>query len=133
MTTPHSEQWSQVNKLSIAPIMEFNGITVRLLGEMTRENLSVLNEILQGNAQHLHDVSHAKGLEEAMGLQSRYISRMGPRMFEHAQHILDTMLDSANQYQHWFEKGMKKYQQEGKAVVEKMKDATHQATHHRHS
>lgn len=125
MATPNYHQWSQVNKLSLGPLMELNGITLRLLGDLTRENLTALNEVIQGNAQHLHDVSHAKGLEEAMSLQSRYVSKMGPRMFEHAQNVLDTMLDSANEYQHWLEKGIKQYQQEGKAAIEKIKDATH--------
>lgn len=134
MTTPNYNQWSHVGKLSIVPLLELNGITMRLFGDITRENLSAFNEIVQGNAQHLHDVSHAKGLEDAMALQSRYMSKMGPRMFEHAQNILDTMLDSANQYQHWFESGMKQVQREGKAAVEKIKDVTHRAAEkHSHS
>ena len=128
MTIPSHEQLTHFNKLSLRPLIELNGITTRMYGEITRENLNALNEIFQGNTQHAHDISHAKGLEEIISVNSKYASKMAPRMFEHAQHVLDTLLESANQYQSWFESYVKLYQHEGKAVVEKIQQATRSAS-----
>lgn len=122
MSSTYHEQWSQNSKLAFAPILELGGITSNMCSELARHNLRMMNEMMQASAEQMQNLSRAKGLEEALRINSQYTAKIAPQMLHNAQYVLDTMLDSANQYQQWFEKSTEQFQKQGKEVVEKVKE-----------
>src|ERR1700722_18620188 len=81
------EQWQQQSKFSLAPMMEFQAITTRLLGELARQNLKTLNALAQCATEQMQDLSHAKGVDDVVHSQARSASRAAPEVYEHAQKV----------------------------------------------
>lgn len=121
MPTSIYDQWSQTNKASLAPLIEFNGITTQLCGDLFRENLKVANDLMQINAECVQHLSHTKGLEEVMSELARFPAKLAPQMVSHAQTVFDMLLDSGNKYREWFEKGVEHFQKQQEKSVTDMK------------
>ncbi|MFI4937591.1 MAG: phasin family protein [Candidatus Berkiellales bacterium] len=120
MPSTYFDQWSQSNKNTLAPLLELNGIATKMCGEIIRENLKTMNEIMQTGAEGMQEISHANGLPAVFSANSRCVAKLAPKMMEHTQHVLDTMMEGANAYQKWLEKGVEQFQEQGKAMTEKM-------------
>lgn len=109
MATSIFEQWSQAGKFSLEPMLEFSQIAMRLCGDISKENMKAFNELMQNNTEQLQSLCQAKGLEDVMAIQSRWAAKTGPQFYQHAQHVLDRMLESASECSKLVEKGMHQY------------------------
>lgn len=118
------DQWSQASQTSLSPWLEFNNITYRLYGDLSRQNLKIINELMQCYTEAIQECSHARGLDEILSAQSRIATKSSSNLAQHAQHIWDTFLESSTQYQKWMEKGMEHYYRHEQAMNDKMRDAT---------
>jgi phasin family protein len=124
------EQWPKAKNFSLEPIMELNGITTKLCSEIAKENFQAMNEWMQSMTEHTQNLSRVKGIEEFMELQSRFASKTTPQICQHAQHVLDTMMESASEYNKWFEKGFSEFSKESKVMQEKVHEKFKQAQGH---
>lgn len=124
MAFSYFDQLSQnTNKfVNIEPMIEFNGITTRLYSEIARENLKMMNELMQCGVEQLQGLSHARGLEEVLSIHSKTMAKAAPQLFQHTQQILDTLVESAGEYSRIFEKGIQKASQTQEKYVRDIKD-----------
>lgn len=120
MATSPFNPWTQANKFDLEPLTELNGITSMLYGEMIRQNMKTVNEYMQCYAEHLQGLSHAKGIDDVMILQSRWVSKTSSQLFQHSQKMLDILLASSTEYSNWFKKSSQQIATESKAMQEKI-------------
>lgn len=113
------DQWSQTHKVSLAPIFELNDITTRLCGTICRQNLEVMNRIAQSSQEQLQGLAQVKSIDGAVQSQTRWFAVATPQMFQHAEEVLNTLMDSATEYQTWFESNLQLMNQERKAYTER--------------
>lgn len=89
-------------------LIEMNGITSRLYSELARQNLKVMNELVQYGVEEMQGLSQARGLDEILSVLSQGAAKASPTVFQHAQRVLDTLLTSASDYNRLFEENMAK-------------------------
>lgn len=89
-------------------IIEMNGITTRLCSELARQNLKMMNELVQCNVEEMQGLSQARGMEEVLSVISQSAAKTSPAVFQHAQRVLDTLLSTASDYNQLIEEGMQK-------------------------
>lgn len=119
MASPMFDQWSQTHKISLAPILELSNITTRLCGTICRQNLDALNRLAQNGQEQLQGLSQAKGLEGLMQTQAKLVASTTPLMFQHAEELLNTFIDSATEYQTWLESSIQSMNQQNRNFAEK--------------
>ena len=95
--------------------MEINAISMRVCGELAKENMEAMSELMQSYSEQMQDLSHAKGLDDVARLQARWASKTAPQFYQRAQRMLETMMEGATEYQKCFEKNTNK-------VTSKVKD-----------
>lgn len=119
MASTMFDQWSQTHKVSLAPILELSNITTRLCGTICRQNLDVMNRLAQSNQEQLQGLSQAKSIDGLVQSQAKLLASTTPLMIQHAEEILNTVMDSASEYQNWFESSVESINQQNKAFAEK--------------
>ena len=124
MATSYFDQLSQnPNKfMNMEPVFAFNGITTRLYSELARENIQMMTELMQCGVEQMQGLSHARGFEEVMNVQSKTMAKATPQIIEHAQHMLDAMMTSATEYSKLFEKNVGKVCQVQTKAMQEVKD-----------
>lgn len=110
------DQWTQSQRVSLAPFLELNSITTRLCGELTRQNLKVINSLAQASQDQLQALASARGVNDVLQCQSQWMEEAVPQALGHAEQWLDTMLESASEYRDWFETNMEAMKQQGRAA-----------------
>lgn len=118
------DQWSQTQKLSFSPLLELNSITTRLCGKLLQQNLKAMNSLAQSGQEQLQTLSGVKGVNEALQCQSQWIADTVPQAFDHAEKLLNTVLDSATEYRDWFEGNMETMKRQSQAMSEKVRHQT---------
>lgn len=114
------DQWSkQSAKVSLAPILELNSITTKLCAELFKQNIQAITELAQTGQEHLQTLAKAKGLDDALQTQTKFIAESTPQALKHAEQLIDTVLGSASEYREWFEHNMETIKQEGKVISDK--------------
>jgi hypothetical protein len=117
------DQWSQPHRASFGPVVasitELNRITTQACGELFRQNLKAMTLLAQSSQEQLQDLSQVKGIDGALQLQKQWLEKATPQVLKHAEEVLDTVLESATEYQAWMENNMDIIRQQGKAVSDK--------------
>lgn len=117
------DQWSQPQKASFGPVIssitELNRITTQACAELFRQNLKAMTMLAQSSQEQLHDLSEVKGFDGALQLQKQWFEKATPQVLKHAEEVLDTVLESATEYQAWMENNMDIIKQQGKAGSDK--------------
>ncbi len=106
MATSIFEQWPQTGKLSLEPMFEFGNITMRLCGDITRENMKAFSELLQTNTEQMQNLSQVKGMDDVFSAQARWAAKTTPQVYQHMQHIMDMILESTSECSKLLEKGI---------------------------
>jgi hypothetical protein len=92
-------------------MMAFNELATQLGSGIVRQQFKALNDLTQSCADQLHQLSMAKGIDDVMATQSRFISKSSPRVIGHAQDTLDCIMDAAAQYRKLLEKSFQSQQE----------------------
>jgi hypothetical protein len=103
-------------------MIELNNINMRLYGDVARENIKAINDLVLCHAEHVQQLSQAKKLEEVMAIQADLITNVSKPLNTYAQHMLNAMLESASIYSKWMEKGYQKAQKAQSLPQEKHKE-----------
>lgn len=114
------DNWSQTQKASLGPILELSNITTRLCGELMRQNLRAANEFAQSSQEQFQALSKVKDANEILRTQGQWMSEMTPHVIDHAEKLLDTVLESASEYREWYESNLETMRQQGKAISDKI-------------
>ncbi|MBN9286656.1 MAG: hypothetical protein BGO43_10880 [Gammaproteobacteria bacterium 39-13] len=107
------EHLPQTGKSMIEPMMAFNQVTARLYTDITRENIKAMTEFMHLQTEHMQRLGHMRKMEDVLNLQAEWMEKMAP-LGEHAQHIMDLMLQGAEDYSRCFEKGLQQATKESK-------------------
>ncbi|MCS5710219.1 phasin family protein [Candidatus Berkiella aquae] len=93
------EQWRAfASSPSNEPLMSFHHLTTHLGSEIVRRQMNIMNDLMQCSAEQMHQLSHAKGMDEIVATHTRFIAKSSPKLMGHAQDTLDCFLDGATQY-----------------------------------
>lgn len=98
----------------IEPFVAFNGITAALYGDIAHQNLKMVNKIMHSQVDHFQNLTKATRPEDIVKVHTEWVATMAPSYCEHAQGILDTVLQSAQDYNKWFEQGFSQVSRESK-------------------
>lgn len=115
------EQFNQGHQNAMAPLFELNGIHTRVCNDMARQYLKSMQDFIQCSAESMQQLSHARGLEEVMSALSKVPAKMGPQMLENSQKMLDTMTQSATEYQEFFQNHTDSWMKKQDEVVSNIK------------
>lgn len=85
-------------------LLAFNDLAARWGTEMLRQQFKALNDLTQVSADQIHQLSMAKGLDDVMATQSRFMAKSSPKFLGYAQDSVDFMMNGAAQYREWLEK-----------------------------
>lgn len=121
MSASMFDQWPQANQSFLEPLIELNNINMRIYGDVARENIKAMNDLVLCHAEQVQQLSQAKKLEEIMAIQANLITNASKPLNTYAQHMLNTMLESASIYSKWLEKGYQKAQKTQHLPQEKHK------------
>ncbi|MBI2791592.1 MAG: phasin family protein [Gammaproteobacteria bacterium] len=122
MSASMFDQWPQANQSFLEPLIELNNINMRIYGDVARENIKAMNDLVLCHAEQVQQLSQAKKLEEVMAIQANLITNASKPLNTYAQHMLNTMLESASIYSKWLEKGYQKAQKSQALPLEKHKE-----------
>jgi len=126
---PFMENWPQA-KMSLEPYIEFNAITTRICGELARQNLKLMNELMQCSADQMQGMSHARDFEAVSSGYTRWCTRIAPQLTEHGQKVMDTMLTAVAEYNKWWEKELQRFSEHTKAGQENIEKVMKQSHQH---
>ena len=105
--TAFFDKWSQTETFSPETLMQMNAISMKIWGEVAKENLQAMTDFMQNYAEQMQDLSHAKGPDDVMRAQARLASKNGPQLFQRSQRLLETLMESTTEYQKCLKKNKK--------------------------
>lgn len=85
-------------------LFAFNELATQWGNEMLRQHFKALNDFAQVSADQMHQLSMAKGLDDVMAMQSRFLAKSSPKFLGYTQDSVDFMMNGAMQYRQWLEK-----------------------------
>lgn len=93
-------------------IKAFNELATQLGSEMVRQQFKALNDLTQSCADQMHQLSMAKGIDDVMAAQSRFVAKSSPKLIAHTQDTLDALMNGALQYRKLLERAFQSPQAE---------------------
>ncbi len=115
------EQWSKKNNVMMQPMLELGSLHTRLWGDLTKQNFMLINDMIKTSAEQMQDISKVTGVNDLLDLQAKMAIKTAPNLLNHAEKMLDTMLDGATQYSEWFEKEWSEFSQTAQKVQKETK------------
>jgi hypothetical protein len=112
------DQWPQAQKSYLGPMLEFHAITTRFCGDIARENVKVLNELVLCHSEHLKQLSQAEKLQDMAQINADLATKTSEPLNEYAQHMIDMMLENASNYSKWLEQGIQTATETGAKVAQ---------------
>ncbi|MGE3320334.1 MAG: phasin family protein [Candidatus Berkiella sp.] len=85
-------------------LLAFNDLATQWGNEMLRQQFKALNDVAQLSADQMHQLSMAKGLDDVMAIQSRFMAKSSPKFLGYMQDNVDFMMNGAAQYRKMLEK-----------------------------
>lgn len=119
MTAPFTDHLPHVGKSMIEPFLAINQITARLCTDIAQENIKTMTKLIQLQSEYMQRLGQVKKMEDTLNLQAEWMEKMAP-LGEHAQHIVDIMLQSAEDYSRCFEKGLQQASKESKNIQDQL-------------
>ncbi len=112
-------------------------MTMRLYGDVSKEHIKMVNDLMLCHAESLQDLSQAKKWEQIMQIQGDFLAKVAIPLNEYAQHMIDATLEGNSNYSKWLEDNFEKNTQafkenvketvkEGKQLQEKALGKPHQ-------
>jgi hypothetical protein len=109
-------------------LIEMNGITTRLYSELTRQNLRLINRVMQCGFEEMQDLTQARGFDDALKVMSQSASKISPPILEHAQSVMDALINTAGEYNRLLEEGMAKTTKTINKFADKTRERSQQAS-----
>ncbi len=98
---------------SYEPVMLLNQMAAQVSNDLMRHQWRALNDWMQCNAEQWQQLSRARGVDELVATQSRFIAKSSPKLLGYAQDTLDCLVDAASQYRKIMVKAEQNREQSG--------------------
>lgn len=82
----------------VGSVHEFNRVATEVSNNLMRHQWRALNDLMQCSTEQWQQLSRARGMEEIIASQSRFIAKTSPKLLSYAQDTLDCLNDAASQY-----------------------------------
>lgn len=113
------DQFSNPQKSLLGPWLAFNEMAMRLYGDLGKEHVKVINELMLCQAQQIQQLSQAKKFEQMMEIQAQCLAKAANPLNEYAQHMIDAFLASNADYTKWLEEN---YSEQAQFIKESIKE-----------
>ncbi len=111
----------------LAPLLALNEMTMRLYGEVSKEQIRVINELLLCHAEQLQELSQAKKVEQMVQIQGEFMAKAAGPLNAYAQHMIDALLEGNAGYAKWLEESIKQNTQAFKETIKEGKQLQEKA------
>lgn len=82
----------------VGSIHEFNRVATEVSNNLIRHQWRALSDLFQCSTEQWQQLSRARGMDEIITSQSRFIAQSSPKFLSYAQDTLDCLNDAALQY-----------------------------------
>lgn len=100
------EQWNQINKMAINPLIKLNGICSKMAERMTRQQLTQANDMLQQGMKQVQALGQAKKVDELWNAQAQWANMLASKGMDAVQQNIDSAMECMNEISRWFEKSV---------------------------
>lgn len=120
MYTDFLSQFTDANKNLLRPLNQLSSLNTRVAESVTRQQISVANELLGLGIRHAQNLASTRKIEDVVGLNTSFISEISSKYAENMNTLFETALRASSEYSKLFEEGLKGTTEE---VVRKSKTA----------
>ncbi|MBS0288169.1 MAG: phasin family protein [Proteobacteria bacterium] len=119
MSSSMFDQLTNPQKSLLGPWLAFNEMAARLYGEVGKEQVRIVNELMHCQAEQLQQLSQAKKWEQMMEIHAQWLAKAANPLNDYAQHMIDTFLASNADYTKWLEEN---YLEQAEFIKESIKE-----------
>ncbi len=100
------QQWTEINKTTMAAIKELGEINTNAMTRLTQRQMEMVNLYMDGGSKQLETLSEAKEVQDIAAAQSRLFAELNKNLMENARQTVNDLVEVKDKLSAWAEKGM---------------------------
>lgn len=108
--------WSNMNKMTFQPFLEWNNLFLKLAERATQQQLEVISDYLSTGIKQCQTFGNVRKMEDFLKAQSEISTEMGKKTMQTAQNNLNLFMESTEATREWAEKTMSRASRQGMGV-----------------
>ncbi len=95
------DQWMQMNRSAMEPMMKLNEIAAQAFDKMTHHNLTLARDYMELSARQLQLFGEAKDPQKWASEEGRLVAEFGQKMVDRAEEILRLAKETQEMVSSW--------------------------------
>lgn len=112
MYTDFISQLTDASRNLLKPLNQLSHLSTRIAENLTKQQISVANELLGLGIKHAQNLAATKKVEDLVGLNSSFLSEVSNKYAESLNNLFETAIKASTEYSKLFEDGFKGFSEE---------------------
>jgi phasin family protein len=107
MDNPFLENFEKLGKAALDSAKELRAINTKVYGRFAETQRDLLNEVVELSTDFLSTTTEIRNVQDLLGTQIKFVAACNAKLLAVARETADIVVATRNDYQTWFEKGLK--------------------------